>query len=132
VSLSGSSGGGVGGIGSGVGVGGGVGVGSGGSGVSGGGGLGHGGASYISSTITSPVHLICKNKEEKLDLVQQAMTKLKYESTDQKNYVEHILKKEDSTRQTIAHLAIANNHLRILELLFVQFDLDRDIKVKYY
>ena len=101
--------------------------------TSGGGTSGSGGSSNVMSisTTTSPIHLICKNKEEKLDLVEQAMCKLKRESTDQKNYVEYILKKEDITRQTIAHLAIANNHLRILELLFVQFDLDRDVKVFY-
>lgn len=77
---------------------------------------------------TSPLHLLCKNKEEKLELVAQAFEKLKYESTPTRNLVEYALTKEDLTRQTIAHLAIANNHARILEMLFVRFELNREIK----
>lgn len=77
---------------------------------------------------TSPLHLLCKNKEEKLELVSQALDKLKYESTSTRNLIEYALQKEDLTRQTLAHLAIANNHARILELLFGKFDLNRDIR----
>lgn len=77
---------------------------------------------------TSPLHLLCKNKEEKLELVSQALEKIKYESTSTRNLIEYALQKEDLTRQTLAHLAIANNHGRILELLFGKFDLNRDIR----
>lgn len=77
---------------------------------------------------TSPLHLLCKNKEEKLELVAQALGKLKYESTSTRNLVEYALQKEDLTRQTIAHLAIANNHARILEMLFGKFELNREIR----
>lgn len=77
---------------------------------------------------TSPLHLICKNKEEKLDIMAQALEKLKRESTDQRSLIEYALQKEDLTRQTIGHLAIANNHVHILELLFSKFDLNREVK----
>lgn len=77
---------------------------------------------------TSPVHLLCKNKEEKLELVRSMLDKLKAESTPEKNYIKYILKKEDTAKSTIAHLAIGNNHCKILELLFKQFNLNRDIR----
>lgn len=61
-------------------------------------------------------------------MVAQALGKLKYESTSARNLVEYALQKEDLTRQTIAHLAIANNHARILEMLFGKFELNREIR----
>ena len=42
--------------------------------------------------------------------------------------MEKILKKEDQNRQTILHLAVENNHLNIVELLFRDYNLQRDLK----
>ena len=75
-----------------------------------------------------PIHLACKSKEEKLDIVRKMLNKLKNESTLDKNYLDFALRKEDSSRQPLVFIAINNNHFNIVEALYKEFFLDRDIK----
>lgn len=77
---------------------------------------------------TTPIHLLCRNKEEKLEMVDKMLEKLRDGSSPGKNYVEYVLKKEDLTKQTIAHIAMSNSHTNIIELLFSKYELDREIK----
>lgn len=83
---------------------------------------------YKQANKSLPLHLACRSKQEKLELVRKMLVKLKRDSTDDKNYLDYVLRKEDSGRQTVVHIAINNNHLRIVELLFAEFNLDRTIK----
>ncbi|CAF0854801.1 unnamed protein product [Brachionus calyciflorus] len=85
-------------------------------------------ACYKIPNAIMPIHLACKSKEEKLEIVRKILYKLKQESTNEKNYLDYVLKKEDSNRQPVVFIAINNNHLDIVETLYKEFNLDRELK----
>ena len=70
---------------------------------------------------SSPLHLASRIKSEKYLIVKKLLEKAHLECEQKPNgkeLFEKILKKEDQNRQTILHLAVENNHLNIVELLF--------------
>jgi ankyrin repeat protein len=80
---------------------------------------------------SSPLHFVCKLKVEKYTIIKKLLEKIHQEFIQKPNGKElfdKILKKEDSSRQTILHLSIENNHLNIVELLFSDYNIVRDLK----
>jgi ankyrin repeat protein len=67
------------------------------------------------------LHLLCKNKEEKLGLVSKILEKLRKDSTREKNYLDEALLSLDMNKQTVLNIAIDNNHLNIVELLLKDY-----------
>jgi ankyrin repeat protein len=67
------------------------------------------------------LHLLCKNKEEKLGLVSKILEKLRKDSTREKNYLDEALVCLDMNKQTVLNIAIDNNHLKIVELLLKDY-----------
>ena len=82
------------------------------------------------SNYSTPLHSLCRHKTEKYSIIKNVLEKLKAcESlVDSAHSLDNILKKEDSTRLTILHIAIENNHLNIVELLFRDYNLSRDLR----
>ncbi len=80
------------------------------------------------SSLSSPIHLACRNKDEKAELVWKMLAKLRAASTPQHNYLEQALRCEDNTRNNLLHIAIKNNHLKIVEMLFNEFNADKESK----
>jgi ankyrin repeat protein len=78
--------------------------------------------------VASPLHLVCRHKDEKVNLLRNMLKKIKSESTDEKNYLDYILKEEDCSKQPLIHLAIKNNHLKIIEMFYREFNMDNDIR----
>lgn len=75
----------------------------------------------------SPVHLTCRNKNEKFLIVKTILDKLKKEGEkSNKNYLEQLSKKEDLNRQTILHISIENNHLKTVDLLLREYNFNRE------
>ena len=66
-----------------------------------------------------PLHLACRYKTEKLEIVKLILEKLN--NIDSTCSIYQILKKEDCNRQIILHLAIENNHLNIVEFLLKNY-----------
>lgn len=87
-----------------------------------------------------PLHLACRNKNEKYFIVKNILDRFKetpkFEIDEKKlisnlksrNYLDIIAKKEDYNRQTILNIAIENNHLKIVELLFQEYNFSREHK----
>lgn len=88
--------------------------------------------------MSSPVHLVCRNKNEKVELLRKMLHKLKELSEKagkdaqgnlKINYVDRVIRSEDPvSRTTLVHTAIKNNHLNIVELLFNEFTADKETK----
>ncbi len=71
---------------------------------------------------------LCRNKTEKFNLVKQILSK--YHAASQEplsthDYVNQALSEQDFNKQTILHVCIENNHLKIVELLFEKYNCDR-------
>ena len=70
------------------------------------------------------LHLICRYKTEKYLLFKSILEK--FERHD--NSLDQILAKEDNNRQTVLHIAIENNHLNIIELLFKDYNINKNMR----
>jgi hypothetical protein len=95
-----------------------------------------------SSNYLMPLHTLCRHKQEKFTIVKKILGCIKKLETNSSNtgftmnttadestqLIDQILRKEDSTRQTILHIAIENNHLHIVELLFSEYNLSRELR----
>ena len=66
---------------------------------------------------------LCKSKEEKYGVFKVIMEKIKRESTSDKKYLDIITKKP-----LILHTAAEHNHLKIVESLFRDYEVDQDLK----
>ena len=66
---------------------------------------------------------LCKSKEEKYAVFKEILAKIKRDSTAEKNYLDVIVKKH-----LILHTAAEHNHLKIVESLYRDYDVDRDLK----
>lgn len=79
----------------------------------------------------SPLHLATKNKTEKYVTAKKLLEKV-YEECSKKvsgrDLFDKILKREDQNRQTVLHLAVENNHLNIVEILFRDYNIAKDLK----
>ena len=78
-----------------------------------------------------PLHLVCRNKTEKFQIVKKILDKIRY-SSKTCNYLDAILKKEDSSKQTTLHIAVEFNHLNIVELLFRDYNVNKDLKEGHF
>lgn len=80
----------------------------------------------VSDDVTTPLHLICRNKNEKLVIIKAILEKLAEATKARKqifhNYIEFALKKEDQNRQTLLNMAVESNHLNIVELLLRDYE----------
>ena len=76
----------------------------------------------------APLHSLCKFKTEKHSSIRGILEKLKNFESQLNFSFDDILRKEDAARQTILHLAIENNHLNIVELLFRDYNMSRTLK----
>ncbi len=56
------------------------------------------------------------------------LAKLRAASTSEKNYLEQALRSEDNTRHNLLHITVKNNHLKIVDMLFCEFNVDKDSK----
>ena len=68
-----------------------------------------------------PLHLLCKSKIEKYNLVHLTLTKLRAAQTGTLNLLDAALNKLDENKQSVLHLSIENNHLNIVESLLKEF-----------
>ena len=80
------------------------------------------------ATLPTSAHLVCRNKDEKVEILRQILRKLRSVSTQEANYLEYMLQMEDNTKQTLMHIAIKNNHLNIIDMLFNEFSADKETK----
>jgi len=88
-----------------------------------------------------PIHLICKNKEEKLNLVKSILDKITSErrksnplllssyypndtASDEgfDSNLDQVLRKTDENEQSLISILIDNNHLKIIELLLKDYN----------
>lgn len=98
----------------------------------------------VSDDVPTPLHLVCRNKNEKLAIAKAILERLaeagkqrkQYQQQQQQqqspqqqntssnfyNFVEFALKKEDQNRQTILNMAVENNHLHIVEMLLRDYE----------
>ena len=76
------------------------------------------------------LHLICKNKVEKYDIVKLILEKFRAKSAEEnsKNYVELALSMEDSTRKPLIHIAVENNHLKLVEFLLSEYKANKEVR----
>ena len=70
-----------------------------------------------------PLHLVCKNKNEKYLLVKNYLKKISHET--QLNKCLHL---EDESKQSILHISIENNHLNIVEMLFREYHMSNELR----
>jgi ankyrin repeat protein len=76
-----------------------------------------------------PLHLLCSHKIEKYISLKKILEIISLnDSAENSLPVEKIFKKEDSERQTILHLAIENNHLKIVDMLFGDYKISSDLR----
>lgn len=100
----------------------------------------------IADHVISPLHLACRNKNEKYLIVRRILDKLRDACSSVSasvptstiapllsgtkwyvpNYIDLVLKKEDPNRQSLLSSAIENNHLLIVELLLGEYNFPRD------
>lgn len=71
------------------------------------------------------MHMACRHKNEKFSIIRSILEKLK--KLDSSFSLYQVIKKEDSSRQTILHLAIENNHLNIVELLLKEYNFNNEL-----
>ncbi len=77
----------------------------------------------------SSLHTLCRNKTEKFSILKKILEKLIQTDTSPDRMVfDQILKKEDAARQTILHISIENSHLSIVEMLFRDFNMNRELR----
>lgn len=98
----------------------------------------------VSDDVITPLHLVCRNKTEKLAIIKRILERLAEASKERKqhqqkqmflqasnqqaqtaiylNYVDIALKKEDQSRQTLLNMAVENNHLNIVEMLLRDYE----------
>ena len=74
---------------------------------------------------TLPLHLVCRHKNEKILTFKAILDKL--HTLNSSHYINQALKKEDANRQTILHLAIENNHVRIVELILIGYNKEKEL-----
>jgi hypothetical protein len=80
----------------------------------------------ISDTGLLPLHTLCRNKVEKYGIIKKILEKIIMSDTSSERALfDQVLKKEDSMKLPILHIAIENNHLMIVELLFRDYDITR-------
>ncbi len=70
-----------------------------------------------------PLHVACKNKNEKYLLVKTYIQKITFE-----NQLSKCLHKEDESKQSILHISIENNHLNIVEMLFREYHMSNELR----
>lgn len=74
------------------------------------------------------VHLCCKNKVEKLELVKFILDKLRASSTEENNLLDAVFKLKDNNQQTLFHIAIQNKHLAVVESLINDYNIDIEVQ----
>jgi ankyrin repeat protein len=101
--------------------------------------------SYVETACSMALHLACRNKTERPQIVSRLLSKVRDAGTSSKQrssltsnsgsggvaggLLEQLLRKEEAaTRQTALHMAIENNHLTIVELLFRDYNVPRDLR----
>lgn len=72
------------------------------------------------------LHSLCKNKIEKLNIIELILKKLKNASGKKggKNYLLIAMKAVDANQATLMHIAVEYNHSKIVESLLKNFDGD--------
>lgn len=80
-----------------------------------------------SDDVATPLHLVCRNKTEKVEILKAILERLAEASKQRNkqvtyNYVDFALKKEDQNRQTLLNMAVENNHLNIVEILLRDYE----------
>ncbi len=76
-----------------------------------------------------PLHIACKNKTEKYDIVKKMLEKLRDNSIRKKsNCLQNALDKADSNGQNLLHICIENSHLNLTDLLFKGFYANKEQK----
>lgn len=99
----------------------------------------------VSEDVVTPLHLVCRNKTEKVSIIKSILERLAEATKQSKqkqllqqqqlqqqqsqqmtsvyyNYVDIALKKEDLNRQTLLNMAVENNHLNIAEMLLRDYE----------
>ena len=88
---------------------------------------------------SSPIHLACKNKEEKINIVKEILNKVTAErksnpllssyypndaasDDDFDSNLDQMLRKKDENDQSLISILIDNNHLKIIELLLKDYN----------
>lgn len=80
----------------------------------------------ISDTGLLPLHMLCRNKVEKYTIIKKMLEKMiMADTSNERTLFDQVLKKEDAMKLPILHIAIENNHLLIVELLFRDYDVTR-------
>ena len=74
---------------------------------------------------TQPFHMLCKNKEERPELVGKILNKIKATSMF---YLTELLQRMDHNRQTILQICIENSHSKTTELLLKEYYNDEEIR----
>ncbi|CAF0975888.1 unnamed protein product, partial [Brachionus calyciflorus] len=81
-----------------------------------------------------PLHLACRNKVEKFNIIHNVLKKLQNQDDSKSqtsilktNYLDIISKKEDINRQNILEISIENNHLKIVELFLNDFKFNSEL-----
>lgn len=80
----------------------------------------------VSDSGLLPLHTLCRNKVEKYTIIKKMLEKMIMSDTSHERAVfDQVLKKKDGMNLPILHIAIENNHLLIVELLFRDYDITR-------
>ena len=74
-----------------------------------------------------PLHLLCRCKTEKINLVEQVLRKLEKAGSRRgaKNYVRVALKEVDLYKMPLVHIAVEYGHTAIVESLFGNYKADK-------
>ena len=77
-----------------------------------------------SSTANFVLHSLCKNKTEKINMIEMILKKLKGASEKRggKNYLKAAMKATDTNQATLMHIAVEYNHSKIVDSLLKKFD----------
>lgn len=73
------------------------------------------------------IHMCCKNKVEKLELVKYILDKLRTSSTEENNLLDTVFNLKDNNQQTLLHIAIQNKHLGVVECLINDYNIDKEM-----
>lgn len=80
----------------------------------------------VAETGLLPLHTLCRNKVEKYAIIKKMLEKMIMSDTShERTLFDQVLKKKDGLNLPILHIAIENNHLLIVELLFRDYDITR-------
>jgi ankyrin repeat protein len=80
------------------------------------------------SAETLPLHVAARNKNEKYELVKRMLEKIRKASAEESRskLLSVALRKEDTGRQPLLHIAVENGHINIVELLLRDYGVDKE------